>query len=81
MGRVGAEQMFIEPAPSFYGMPLLRLKKSYNFISQINSVGYFLGRLLISSFPNSGHVLNVLTTALSVPTPTGKGALCWETVL
>lgn len=28
--------MFIEPVPSFYGMALLRLKKSYNFISQIN---------------------------------------------
>ena len=65
--------MFIEPVPSFYGMALPRLKKSCNFISQINSVGYFLGRLLISSIPNPGHLLNVLTTALSVLAPTGKG--------
>lgn len=43
----------------FYGRPLLRFKKYYNFIKslQVNSVGSFLGKSLISSIPNPEHKL------------------------
>lgn len=52
---------------------LLRFKKHCHFISQINSFGYFLERLLISSIPTPGCVFSLLTTAPSLQAPEGRG--------